>query len=380
MSGRRLVANLFFESELAGTRSTPTRKALERAAAYGSLMRVFAQEGDRLWLPAPLDPARMPEVSGLPEVVLESGTLSSLSPCAETLAWGESPAVAALRVSISPEPTDRRAAPTSVARRAVFAESGDLAEALWAIPPAPPSVAARVHHRAFALEVATSLGVALPGAAMLDSIEALERHLLAGAAPEGRWVVKAPLSASGRDRSLHRGPGEPVLRSRLERLFAVHGPLLFEPWMERTDDFGACALLAPEGLRLFGFHRLRVDPQGQFAGIEVDLDAPGAGLEPDEEALFDRTVEEAGAALAREGYTGPFGLDAWRYRDRAGAIHFHPLGEINARLTFGFVARALAEHQARDGGSGVSGMFGGSRRFRLEVNRGTPRFLPLNSL
>ena len=43
-------------------------------------------------------------------------------------------------------------------------------------------------------------------------------------------------------------------------------------------------------------------------------------------------------ALRREGYVGPFGIDAWAYGNS-----FNPLGEINARMTFGLVAWALAE-------------------------------------
>ena len=35
-------------------------------------------------------------------------------------------------------------------------------------------------------------------------------------------------------------------------------------------------------------------------------------------------------------------VDAFAYRDGDGTRRFHPLCEINARLTFGWIARALA--------------------------------------
>jgi hypothetical protein len=40
---------------------------------------------------------------------------------------------------------------------------------------------------------------------------------------------------------------------------------------------------------------------------------------------------------------GPFGIDAWRHRLPDGTLALNPLGEINARMTFGLVAWALEE-------------------------------------
>lgn len=395
---RRIVGNLLFESELARVftareglrpRSTHTRSALETAAAYGTLLRAFAREDDRLWLPAPLDPVAMLDVPGLPRPYLETGTLRRLPPCAETLAWGESVAVAGLRAKVR---RDEDATPPPRA-----AEGAPLHEILWRLPPASPEVVARVHHRAFALEVARQIGCALPGAAMVATLDKLERHLRGGAAPEGRWVVKAPLSASGRDRYVERGGsvsphfGEASMRRRIAGLFATHGELAFEPWMERSDDFGACALLTPSGLRLLGFHRLLVDLRGQLVGIEIadGVEDDGApGLSATERARFRATVERVGAALAQAGYSGPFGIDAWRYfipggtpggipggtpGEPPGASAFHPLGEINARLTFGFVARALGERL------GTEGILDPKRAFRLMVGRSATADLAMTS-
>jgi hypothetical protein len=104
--------------------------------------------------------------------------------------------------------------------------------------------------------------------------------------------------------------------------------------MERTADFGGCALLTRSGLRVLGFHRQAVDLKGQFAGVELIPEAPAGMME---------AVEGAGRALERAGYAGPFGIDAWEYRGPGGSLAFNPLGEINARMTFGLVARAAAE-------------------------------------
>jgi hypothetical protein len=54
------------------------------------------------------------------------------------------------------------------------------------------------------------------------------------------------------------------------------------------------------------------------------------------------TVAASGALLAEHGYAGPFAVDAFAYRD-CDARKFQPLSEINARFSFGWIARALAQ-------------------------------------
>lgn len=306
---RLLLANLLCEEELGRTRRrTPSRETLQTASGFATLLRVFARKGDRLWTPAPVEPERVLPVPGLPIPILESGPPK---PAEELLAWCETSQAAALR-KLPRKPID-----------------APLHELLWHLPTASPDVVAQVHDRAFHLQVAQELGCALPGARMVKSIAELDR------VSDPAWVVKAPLSASGRSRYIERnGPAlsDAKARRTVERLFEAHGPLLFEPWMERTADFGCSALLTPE-LRIVGFHRQAVDIKGQFAGIELPVVPP--------EGMLD-TVEGVAAALRRAGYVGPFGIDSWEYRTPDG-IALNPLGEINARMTFGLVAWALAE-------------------------------------
>ena len=56
-------------------------------------------------------------------------------------------------------------------------------------------------------------------------------------------------------------------------------------------------------------------------------------------------ASRVGSQLAQDGYRGPFGIDGFVYRGSDGQTRVHPLCEINARLSFGFVARALARHR-----------------------------------
>jgi hypothetical protein len=301
---RRILANLLCEDELAGRRASPPRAVLEKVARMAPLLRAFAREGDRLWSPA----------SG-PD--LESGPLRDLPPADEVLAWCETSSA-----------LEHRGGPR---RPAAIDWDAPLHDLVWQLPTPSPAAVAAVHHRAFHLQAAESIGCALPGARMVESLPELDRILRA--APRA-WVLKAPLSASGRSRYIERnGPALTDHKSRrtVERLFDQHGPLLFEPWMDRTEDFGVSALLGPE-LRIVGIHGQKVDRKGQFAEIDLHPD-----LSRQERDRLLRTVEAVADRLRDAGYVGPFGIDAWRYRTETGTA-LNPLGEINARMTFGLVA------------------------------------------
>jgi hypothetical protein len=306
---RRILANLLCEDELAGRRGSPPRAVLETVARMAPLLRAFAREGDRLWSPAP-GPG------------LESGPLRDLPPADEVLAWCETPSA-----------LEHRGGPR---RPTAIDWDAPLHDLVWRLPTPPPAVVARVHHRAFCLQIAQEIGCALPGARMVESLPELDR-ILRTAPPA--WVVKAPLSASGRSRFIGKsvernGPAlrDPKARRTVERLFERYGALLFEPWMERTADFGVSALLGPDDLKIVGVHGQRIDRKGQFAGIDLQPDLSAQ----DRDRLLE-TTQAVAENLRNAGYVGPFGIDAWIYRTEAGTT-LNPLGEINARMTFGLVA------------------------------------------
>lgn len=361
MTFRRIVANLDFEEELrahfgaGGPPRTLTAAARRAAAEAGLELRALAREGDRLWLPERLGPGRPESRAGLPVPVLESGPLEDLPPARRLLAWGETPRIAALRERWGALPGP--AGPAETARRRAL--EAPLHDAVWQVPPASPRVVARVAHRGFCLELAQERGEALPGARLVADPEEIEGHLAAGPlrrAGDDRWVVKAPYSAAGRERFVGSGPaalGEPRARRRLERLFEHHGRLVLEPWVERTADFGCAGLVTPEGVRLASVHGQELDRLGRFRGIPRPPAAEGAaGLTPGERDLLESAFHAAGAALRAAGYAGPFGIDAFRWRAPGSGEVFHPLCELNPRLTFGLVARARAE-RTRGLGSAV---------------------------
>jgi hypothetical protein len=390
---RRIVANLDFEEELraafggsggrAGAPSAypyrplsgPARRA---AAAAGARLAAFARPGDRLWLPGAL-PDGGPEETTVPEgVEIEGGELAALPPADQVLAWGESPRVADLRGALrgaalrGARDFGRGTGRGGRGARDFGGGAGDalalpLHQALWWLPAPEPGVVARVAHRRFAFELARERGWAPPGAGFAADpaqVEALARAV--SAASGGPWVAKAPWSAAGRERVLGAEAAdarEPGIVRRLESLLERHGSLLVEPWVERTADFGCAGRLAPSGARLDSVHGLEVDRRGAFRGT-VPLPNELVPLAAAERAVLEEAFHAAAEALAAAGYTGPFGVDAFRWRrpdgDRRESLR--PLVEINPRLTFGLVAAAEAEGTGRERSGARKHPPGGSDR------------------
>jgi hypothetical protein len=284
-----IVGNLDFEDPQL---PSGVRRAISAAA---TLLQVFAEPGACLWTPAPVDAGRVVDC----RVKLVSGPLP---PAATVVAWAETELVRAAR-------------------------RGSAA----AIP--SPEIVRRVNHRAFAFALAQQLGLALPGAQLIDDLAQLRPN-------HDSWVVKAPMSAAGRGRLRRRGRElDPAGRVRAERLLRRHGQLLYEPWMERTGDFACLGTVSERGLALAGCHHLITDRQGGFRGITITPDLVVPGL--------DVVAGEVARALSAAGYRGPFGIDGYRYIDSTGRERLQLLSEINARYTFGHVARALAEAYGR---------------------------------
>lgn len=178
----------------------------------------------------------------------------------------------------------------------------------------------------------------------LDLEAVLER--LAAPAPLG-WLVRRTFGAAGRGRRrLNSGPPTAAELAWLVASLAK-GPLVIEPWVEVTAEFTRSGLVRVDG---------SVDLSGPCfqetttTGAWTRTARAGAGevARADDDELG-RAVEAAGQALASAGYHGPFGIDAFRYRDPSNASRtiLNPMSEINARYTMDW---ALAMGAAHDEG------------------------------
>ncbi len=327
----RLLGNLDCEARWAG--AALPGAVQRRISLYATLLAACAPDGDdrpEIWVPAEVDAARLiahprwapPVVRALVHV---------------PRAGGEGPSPPWPRPSGSMPPD---ALPAF-----------DLA---WADP-----AAAAANDRSRALAIAGELGVALPGARVVASLAELDAHLTGFA---GRpWICKARWTAAGRDRA--RGTGDALigeLRIRISRMLQRFGPLVFEPWLDRVVDLGVCGEVTAAGeVRLLEPHRIATDPRGGFLGIELSPRIDPGFAEP----LCAVARAAATRLAAQTGYRGRFAIDAFVYRDpgrdpgRApvrdpqggprnapGSVAhlLHPLCEINARNSFGWIAHALA--------------------------------------
>jgi hypothetical protein len=133
-------------------------------------------------------------------------------------------------------------------------------------------------------------------------------------------------------------PGAPDARARGDREFLraglAEGGLQVEPDVAIEVEYAQHGVLEADGtLRVGSLVRQRCDPRGAWLSTEP-IDAPAAHGEVATQ-LAEELVRVA-RALHEAGYFGPFGVDAFTFRDLAGALSLQPRSEINARYSMGF--------------------------------------------
>lgn len=183
----------------------------------------------------------------------------------------------------------------------------------------------RVNHRLFAHE----LGGGLPEQQYFVEREPLAALLRSGARP---WLLKRPLSFAGRGQMRFYGPITDKQWSWLDVSLEQDG-LIVEPLVTPTLELSLHGFVwRDERYELGRVCVQEVSERGVFRGVRLAL--PGELSDPEHTALRASAARVA-RALARAGYFGPFGIDAYRY-ELAGRPGFCALSEINARYTMGF--------------------------------------------
>ncbi|MCA8971314.1 MAG: hypothetical protein KDC95_16095, partial [Planctomycetes bacterium] len=206
----------------------------------------------------------------------------------------------------------------------------------------PVDVLRRVNHRSFC----TSLGTTLPAEAFVRSLDELDEHLEALQATcrrlqlAQRCVLKRPFGFSGRARKIldpaawRRGDGEPTRRWAEASMNSYGNGLQVEPWVDVESEFSIHGIVDRDGRARFGIPRvLQCDANGAW---EQSRDAIVGELDDQEIESLEREAQRCAGALASAAYHGPFGVDAFRWRDARGRVHFRPRSELNARFTMGF--------------------------------------------
>jgi hypothetical protein len=212
------------------------------------------------------------------------------------------------------------------------AAAGEKVDAI--VRPVPFEVVRRVNSKLWSHALEVELGLALEGAATASTFEELS-DAAARACPgaQDKWAIKSPFGFAARERVLGRGPRvEGAQATWAVRRLARGETLIFQPWLEVVREYGVCVEVARDGShRVLGFSDLQTNGAGTSVGYVL-----GRPPSPERAAELERTAAAVCARLRREGYHGPAGIDAVEH---AGGLH--PLLEVNARYTMGFVALAV---------------------------------------
>lgn len=160
--------------------------------------------------------------------------------------------------------------------------------------------------------------------------------LLSRPAPQtaGGWLVRRSFGAAGRGRR-RIAAGQPN-EHELQWLAAGlrRGALVIESFVTVTREYTRSGWVAENGAVTISAPCFQATtPEGAWTRTECA--ERGAVTRTDDARLAAATLA-AGTALARAGYFGPFGIDAFRHRSHSGRgmrATLNPLSEINARYT-----------------------------------------------
>jgi len=197
---------------------------------------------------------------------------------------------------------------------------------------APSAPSLEILRRANARQFSAALGQTLPGAAIASSPGDVERHVARG---EHDWLLKRAFGFAGRGRRKVRAGVLSDADARWVEASFRQGALQIEPWVECLAEHALHGHLTERGELRLGAPTTQVcDAYGAWQSTRLaDADA----LSIDELGALTREAEAVASALRAIGYFGPFGVDAYRWRDRAtGAARFNPRSEINARYSMGW--------------------------------------------
>ncbi len=213
-----------------------------------------------------------------------------------------------------------------------------------ALPVTAPSIEVlrTVNARAFAVNVRAPLAKSSFEKHVVDSLEAALAQL-AKQTPDG-WLVRRTFGAAGRGRRrLRAGSPSPDECAWLAASLC-RGALVIEPWVRVTGEYTRSAWVHQSGETIISPPCFQSTTEhGAWTHTER---AERGGVLREDDARLEEAVAVAGAALARAGYFGAFGIDAYRHRVPGEvATVLNPLSEINARFTMDWAtamaARAL---------------------------------------
>lgn len=195
-------------------------------------------------------------------------------------------------------------------------------------------VVRQVNSKQFSFECSPKL----PHAVLLENWEHAEEWLKSF---EGKKVLKTCYGVSGKGHLIIDTPDFPreKIRAFLYKEWKKELPVIAEPWVERILDFSTQWVIGQDKrIELVGSTVCVNDDRGHYrynrVGEEKTLFGPHLHFLKE----HIQVVEPILGTIAALGYFGNIGIDAMVYNDQ-----LHPVVEINARKTMGWVALVLHE-------------------------------------
>ena len=178
----------------------------------------------------------------------------------------------------------------------------------------------RVTSRAFS----AALGPTLPEQAFVRDVDQATAKLSRSPSVGDGWRLKRAFGMAGREHRIVDAGKVSSADEGFLRVAIEEDGVMIEPNVEVVTEYAIHGFITGTSFSLGALVEQRTDDHGAWLATErstagIDL---GAGA-----------VAEA---LAFAGYVGPFGIDAFTWRDPSGDVVLNPRSEVNARYTMGF--------------------------------------------
>lgn len=171
----------------------------------------------------------------------------------------------------------------------------------------------------------------------------------------GRSVLKAPWSSSGRGVRYVNGQAEMPLSGWCRNVIYRQGGIMVEPFYNKVMDFGMEFCVNDSGRSEYCGLSLFRTVNGSYTGniLATEMEKRRMIGRYVSVEMIDRLavlVSERMDCVAGEYYKGPFGVDMMVVADNSGTgFKVHPCVELNLRRTMGHVALSISpgEHEAQ---------------------------------
>lgn len=204
-----------------------------------------------------------------------------------------------------------------------------------------PFIVRHVNSRRFKHQLEMELGVALGRSVCVASVDEL-KLAVAELADRG-WVLKGEFGGAGREVRFGAGHLSAADVAWASNRFRSGLVVTIEPRLERVDEAGLQFQIHPDGrVEFLGVTPLLTRSNGGYVGSGFREDP--SLIETWQEAIA--VCSEAAKCVAAEGYFGPLGIDAMRYRDAHGETRTRAIQDLNARFTMGRLALGLRRFPA----------------------------------